>query len=853
MRYLTFSEPQKSEYPIVFLVPELNKSEIVKHYLTPQGIPLGDAIAIPIYKPNKKTKVPILREYFESEVLPFLDQVKCKYLVICDSDYFKAITKSAKVDATIGYINQYNQYNILYCPSFKSIFYDPDKVKAKIELSLKSMVNHITGKYTEPGKNIIQYSAYPRSVMEIKWWLEKLVLMDKPLAADIEGFSLKHYDAGIGTIAFAWSKHEGIAFPIDFTNQSTEIRNLLKEFFISFKNKLIWHQINYDVYVLIYQLFMEDIEDTAGLLNGMNILLGNWDDTRLISYLATNSCAGNNLKLKHLAQEFAGDYAQEDIEDINLIPLDELLEYNLVDTLATWYVYEKYQPIMVKDNQEEIYNNIFKPAMLDIIQMQLTGMPLDMDEVKKTKEILLNDLNKAKATIQSKQIVQQFSYTLKEKWVIDKNNKLKKKRVTLADAPDFEFNPNSDPQLQSLLFEVIGLPVLDRTATKAPATGGDTLKKLINHTTQQDVIDLLNALMNFKVVDKLITSFIPAFEKARRSKNGQYYLFGYFNLGGTVSGRLSSSNPNLQNIPANNPKYAKLIKKCFKTKKGWLFVGLDFSSLEDRISALTTKDPNKLKVYTDGFDGHSLRAFGYFKEQMPDIEDTVESINSIEKKYKSLRTESKAPTFALTYQGTYITLMNNCGFSEEKAKMIEKRYHEMYVISDQWVENKLKQATKDGYITCAFGLRVRTPLLHQVIRGTKATPYEADAEGRTAGNALGQSWCLLNSRAASEFMGKVRKSKYRLDIRPCAQIHDAQYYIIRDDINILLWLNEHLVKAVKWQDHPDIYHDDVKIGGELDLFYPSWAEQLTIPNEASASKIQELLKEHLEKHNLSCP
>lgn len=256
---------------------------------------------------------------------------------------------------------------------------------------------------------------------------------------------------------------------------------------------------------------------------------------------------------------------------------------------------------------------------------------------------------------------------------------------------------------------------------------------------------------------------------------------------------------------------------------------------------------------TDGYDGHSLRAFGYFKEQMPDVEDTVDSINSIEKKYKSLRTESKAPTFALTYQGTYITLMSNCGFSEEKAKMIEKRYHEMYVVSDQWVENKLKQATKDGYITCAFGLRVRTPLLHQVIRGTKATPYEADAEGRTAGNALGQSWCLLNSRAASEFMGKVRKSKYRLDIRPCAQIHDAQYYLIRDDINVLLWLNEHLVKAVKWQDHPDIYHDDVKIGGELGLFYPSWAEELTIPNEATASKIQELLKEHLKKHNLSCP
>src|SRR5690606_19651736 len=84
-------------------------------------------------------------------------------------------------------------------------------------------------------------------------------------------------------------------------------------------------------------------------------------------------------------------------------------------------------------------------------------------------------------------------------------------------------------------------------------------------------------------------------------------------------GRLSSSNPNLQTIPANS-KYGKLIKSCFRAPEGWLFVGLDFASLEDRISALTTKDTNKLKVYTDGFDGHSLRAQSYFSEQMPDIE-----------------------------------------------------------------------------------------------------------------------------------------------------------------------------------------------------------------------------------------
>lgn len=181
--------------------------------------------------------------------------------------------------------------------------------------------------------------------------------------------------------------------------------------------------------------------------------------------------------------------------------------------------------------------------------------------------------------------------------------------------------------------------------------------------------------------------------------------------------------------------------------------------------------------------------------------------------------------------------MTNCGFPLEKAKLVESRYHELYKVSDAWVATKLNQASKDGYITAAFGLRVRTPLLHQVVRGNSRTPFEAEAEGRTAGNALGQSWCLLNSRASVEFMGKVRASKHRLDIRPCAHIHDAQYQLIKDDIEAVMFANEHLVKAVEWQDHPDIAHDQVKLGGKLGIFWPSWKTEITIPNEATKQDI----------------
>lgn len=193
--------------------------------------------------------------------------------------------------------------------------------------------------------------------------------------------------------------------------------------------------------------------------------------------------------------------------------------------------------------------------------------------------------------------------------------------------------------------------------------------------------------------------------------------------------------------------------------------------------------------------------------------------------------------------------MNNCGFSAEKALMVEARYHELYKVSDMWVADKLVEASKTGFVVGAFGLKVRTPLLAQVIKGNSRTPYEAEAEGRTAGNALGQSWCLLNCRAGNEFMKKVRNSKFRLDIRPCGQIHDAQYFMIRNDIDVIMFCNEHLVQAVNWNDHPDIYHPEVGLGGEFSIFYPDWSKEMVIPNGITESELVTISNKYMEKLN----
>lgn len=855
MRYITSQDTGK--YPIAILGHQIRREEMIKTYLLPNNLSMEDFIFIELHSAPGKKKTPAreIKEFIQQELQQVLDDAETQYIICTDSDYFKILTKEAKAEANLGYVcdSVWGKQKVIYTPSYRQVFYDPPVVKSKIAQGMDALLNHIRGQYAEPGQGIIEFEAYPDTPEKIKAWLDQLLEMNKPLAIDIEAFGLKHYNAGIGTITFCWSKTQGIAFNVDYEpipgateapygriNRNDVVRNLLREFFIKYTQRQMYHNISYDVYVLIYQLFMDNLIDTEGLLHGMEIMLRNWDCTKLITYLATNSCAGNHLSLKDQAQEYAGNYAQDDIKDIRLIPNEQLLRYNLIDGLCTWYTYEKHWDTLIADDQLDVYNNIFKPACEDIIQMQLTGMPMNMETVNQVAKEMETDRNQALKTIRESKLMKNFTLMLRQEWVDNKNAKLKKKQVTLADC-DIEFNPNSGPQLQKLLFDYIGLPVLGLTKSKQPATDGDTIKALRTHTQSEDVKELLNALIDYKLVDKIITSFIPAFRNAQPGPDGWHYLFGNLNLGGTVSGRLSASEPNLQTIPSGS-KYAKKIKKCFEAPPGWIFCGLDFASLEDRISALTTKDPQKLKVYTDGYDGHSLRAYAYFGEQMPDIEDTVESINSIQHKYKSLRSDSKAPTFLLTYGGTYMGLMKNCGFPEEKAKLTEKRYHDLYVVSDMWVQAKLDEAAKTGYVTAAFGLRVRTPLLAQVLRGTCKTPYEAEAEGRTAGNALGQSWCLLNNRAGSEFMRKVRTSEFRLDIRPCIHIHDAQYFMIRDNMDTLQYTNKHLVKAVNWQDHPDIAHPEVGLGGELSLFYPTWANEIEIPNHATPEEVHQIIQ-----------
>jgi len=859
LRHIVY-EPN-TEYKIALLVKEsaLNKDEIFANYIKPlqdKGIHQRDIVVFGLaYNDSGKAPVSFIKSFLE-ELLPTLRDTSTETLYVADANYFKVMTKNTKADSFLGYelscaIPDYTDLKVVLGINHRAIVYNPN-FEPKLDMSIETLVGSINGQANIFTDEVIKDGSYPATVDQI--YKALMGLHKHPvLTVDVETYSLDFWKAGLPTISFAWDKHSGIAFStstsgIQGNAGQQHIFLQLKIFFETYKGTLIFHNATFDIKTIIYNLFMKGLNDTAGLLEGLEVMTRNFHDTKVISYLALNTTRELNLSLKSLAHEFAGNYAQENITNIRNIPLHQLLEYNLVDTCCTHYVMEKYYPIMVQDEQLSIYHDVMLPSLKTITQMELTGMPLDPERVKTVKGELEAIRNTHASVIANSSYVHTAENRIKTKALITDYNDRKKKakhpeniKKKLPEAFDYmEFNPGSSKNLQVLLYKVLGLPVLERTKTKQPATGADVLENLVNHTEDKEAIAVLEALVAYSKVDKILTTFIPAFEKAiSKDDSGMVYLIGSFNLGGTISGRLSSSNPNLQNLPSGST-YGKLIKSCFVAPTGWLFTGADSDSLEDRISALTTKDPNKLKVYTDGYDGHCVRAFSYFPDRLPDIVDTVESINSIKEKYPEVRQDSKAPTFALTYGGMFKTLMKNCGFPEPLAKSIEANYHELYKVSDEWVAAKLAEAERTGYVTGAFGLRLRTPVMAKTIRGNRATPFEAEAEGRSAGNMLGQSYCLLNSRAANAFMQRVWASKYKLDILPIAQIHDACYFLIRDNLEVIEWVNRELVECMSWQELPEIQHDEVKLGAELDIHYESWAQPITIPNNATPKVIKQV-------------
>jgi DNA polymerase-1 len=660
--------------------------------------------------------------------------------------------------------------------------------------------------------------------------------LKEPIAIDVETYGgLRVNESKLYTIAFTDSNLDTYSF-----KYKPENKDILIKFLNKYKQQ-IYHNASYDLKVFITNLFMKDISDLDHMLDGLLWVKSlDLNDTMLMIYSKFNSAQGNELGLKFNSLHLSGSYAL-DVTDVTKYPVEQILEYNAIDTWNTMKLYQKHKDII---NRDSYIHNIKSIAYL--LEEMIVGLPVSKEKLDEVYNTINQDFNNTEQIILSNSYVSKALDILIDSELKKRNSKLKTKQL-IAEDIELEFNPGSNIHLQTLLYDVCKLPVIEYTDTRQPSTSGDTLKTLHNYTKDKDILDLLDQLKNYFDANKILTGFLKPIKKYifYRANTSTYWLTGNHKLGGTISNRLSSSDINLANTPSNS-KYGKLFKSIFVAPNDWLFTGSDFSALEDRIVANISNDPMKIGVFTKGIDGHSLNASGYFEEELKERDIVIdkndpESINSIKKLAPDLRQASKSYTFGLNYNQEPPGMSKSQGISLEKATKIYNGYRELYSTLVQWNESNKQFMNKNGYVEGCWGHKVHTPLIKLSLINRRITPSKVKAEFRSGNNAITQSYGMLTTIAGYRFQDKLFNSKYRYDVLLINQIHDAIYLLIRNDPEVIEWVNKTLIETMCIMDEPRLINAQVRLESELEVG-TSWQEEITLKNNISKEEIKEIIK-----------
>ncbi|MBN2190250.1 MAG: DNA polymerase I [Candidatus Aureabacteria bacterium] len=242
-----------------------------------------------------------------------------------------------------------------------------------------------------------------------------------------------------------------------------------------------------------------------------------------------------------------------------------------------------------------------------------------------------------------------------------------------------EFNINSTKQLGNVLFEDMGLPILKKTKT-----GFSTDDKVLEEL--EDKHPVIPHIRRYRILTKLISTYIDALpalvdETAR--------LHTTFNQTGTATGRLSSSNPNLQNIPVKTEDGRK-IRKAFIPREGWLLLSCDYSQIELRVLAHLSGDEKLIKAFEDGMDIHAYTAALINDIDIGDVTD-------------ELRQSAKAVNFGIIYGISPFGLSKNAGIGRRTASEFIENYYARYKKVKVFIDDIIKTAEKQGFIDTISG------------------------------------------------------------------------------------------------------------------------------------------------------
>ena len=470
------------------------------------------------------------------------------------------------------------------------------------------------------------------------------LLKQKEICFDTETTNIDANEADLVGMSFAYKKGEAYYVPCPADRKSTE--KVLQQFSTLFNSKeIIWigQNLKYDLLVLKWY----DIE-----------LKGNIFDTMLAHYVIEPD---GKRSMDLLSAQYLG-YEPVHIDELigkkgksqgNMrdVEIEKVKEYAAEDADITFQLKNAFAPLLKEKDVQRVFNEVENPLVKVLTDMEFEGIKVDVG--------FLNDYSK------------------------ELEREAKKCEESVYLQAGVRFNLASPKQLGEVLFDKLQIdPKAKKTKTGQYATGEDVLLKLAN---QHKIVD---DILGFRELTKLKSTYVDALPQMINSKTGRVHTS--YAQAVAVTGRLSSNNPNLQNIPVRTDRGREIRKAFVPRDSKHILVSADYSQIELRIVASISGDANMCEAFRKGIDIHTATAA------------KVYGVNESEVT-KEMRYKAKSVNFGIIYGQGAFGLAENLGISRTEAKEIIDNYKKEFSGINKYMDDTINFAKENGYVQTLMG------------------------------------------------------------------------------------------------------------------------------------------------------
>ena len=565
---------------------------------------------------------------------------------------------------------------------------------------------------------------------QLDQWISKINAAEY-YAVDTETTNVDYMQAELVGLSFATSENEACYIPVahDYPGAPEQLERddvlaQLKPILEDKTAKKIGQHIKYDKNVLAnYDISLQ------GILS----------DTMLASYVLNSVATRHNmdsLSLKYLGhntihfEDIAGKGAKQ--ITFNQIALEEAAPYAAEDADVTLRLHKALQALLQdKGELPSVLNDIEVPLSSVLAKMEQNGVLIDS------------------------QLLGQQSQTLAARIM-----ELEKEVHELAGEA---FNLGSTKQLQHILFEKMSLPVVKKTPKGAPSTSEEVLQELALE------YELPKKIMEYRGLTKLKNTYTDKLPKMIHHRTGRVHTS--YHQAVTATGRLSSTDPNLQNIPIRTAE-GRQVRQAFIARPGYKVVAADYSQIELRIMAHLSKDKGLVSAFSEGKDIHSATAAEVFDVPLEQV-----SVNE--------RRSAKAINFGLIYGMSAFGLSKQLNISRYDAQQYMDLYFERYPGVLTYMESTREGAKETGYVSTVFGRRLYLP----------------DIKASNAMRRKGAERAAINAPMQGTAADIIKKAMIDVD----AWINDIK----DEDILMIMQVHDELVFEIK-EDRVDEYVAKIK-------------------------------------------